>query len=317
MTLFPALLLLWSFSPGDASSNEHVTFVKTYQNPADLTNEEEYIGRPWVVECGPNGKLFMLDRDRTRILVWGKDGKFLRGFGSPGAGPGEMRTPNALAVSADEVWVWETIQVASIFDHAGKFIRQVKAGGTNPRMFAVMDDWVLCGNMQQARDGLNYSFSKVSFAGKKLAVIQDLPTEAWLSNYEGSNDVTVKAFAPDIDINRDDKGEVYIGMSETSTLFKLAKDGSIARKIKFDIPALDATDDEKDLVNSMSFPMPGKGGRFTLKSVGLNHINFDFPKAYYTHFLIKGNHVAFVLTPVGSLGLANVPGSISVARHRV
>ena len=46
---------------------------------------------------GPNGQIFVLDRSTDRIVVFSGDGEFVRSFGGSGEGPGEFRSPMALA----------------------------------------------------------------------------------------------------------------------------------------------------------------------------------------------------------------------------
>lgn len=234
-----------------SADNSKIITIRNYQDPT-AASSEQYIGRPWVACFSKDGKLFLLDRDRTTVLVWDKEGKFLRAIGKKGSGPGELNTPNTIAVTDTELWVWETVQKVSIFSHDGTFKKALSTSGINPRLFAVEDSLVVTGEMRTDREGLSYSFNKVSLMGKKSGTIKSFKTEGFLTNYEGGNQVAVKAFAPDIDLARDENGNLYGGMSETSTLY-LLKDGEISKEIQFTIPTSEPQTDDIELVNTMSF----------------------------------------------------------------
>jgi len=50
---------------------------------------------------GPDGLIYALDRARGRVMVYDRQGVFVRQIGSPGNGPGEMTNPLAMAVLGD------------------------------------------------------------------------------------------------------------------------------------------------------------------------------------------------------------------------
>ena len=54
-----------------------------------------------LVRADAAGNLFILDRQNARIVVFDKDGHFLRSMGSSGGGPGEFQSPGSFSVSPD------------------------------------------------------------------------------------------------------------------------------------------------------------------------------------------------------------------------
>ena len=54
-----------------------------------------------LVEADAAGNLFILDPQNARIVVFDKDGHFLRSMGSSGGGPGEFQSPGSFSVSPD------------------------------------------------------------------------------------------------------------------------------------------------------------------------------------------------------------------------
>ena len=109
----------------------------------------------------------------------------------------------------------------------------------------------------------------------------------------------MKAFSPEIDIQTDGQGNWYFGFSQEPTLYRLDPAGKVAEKRSFQIPTGPATHEERQHVQDMSFPGPN-GSRISMKSFPNLKVSFDHDKAYYTHFLIKGDQIAFVLTPIGT-----------------
>ena len=59
----------------------------------------EMFGTIQDIAVDPSGQIFVLDQDLAEILIFNSDGTFLSSFGSPGAGPGELISPQRLALA--------------------------------------------------------------------------------------------------------------------------------------------------------------------------------------------------------------------------
>jgi len=67
-----------------------------------LEGPDEYlIGDPRSLAVGPDGVIYVLDRQVPVIRAYGPDGKYLRDVGREGGGPGEYKAPGAIATLAD------------------------------------------------------------------------------------------------------------------------------------------------------------------------------------------------------------------------
>ena len=55
-----------------------------------------FIGQATPV--GPDGNVYVLDPFNSRVQVFTPDGTFLREWGEAGAGPGQLTTPEGIAV---------------------------------------------------------------------------------------------------------------------------------------------------------------------------------------------------------------------------
>jgi streptogramin lyase len=91
------------------------------------------------VAIGGNGDIFVSDGEgqNTRIVKFTKDGKFIKSWGTKGAGPGQLQTPHAIFVDgAGRVWVGDRgNKRLQVFDQDGKFQEQMTQFGTPASLF--------------------------------------------------------------------------------------------------------------------------------------------------------------------------------------
>lgn len=76
--------------------------------------------------------LFVVDRERSRVLVYGQRGGLRREFGRVGSGPGELERPTDLAVDGDRVFVCDPLNHrVQVFDRDGNFLDSIgkRTGG--------------------------------------------------------------------------------------------------------------------------------------------------------------------------------------------
>ncbi len=111
------------------------------------SSQDTVFERPEEIAADPStGRVFVSDGLRRRVFVIdAATGHVLGGFGREGAGPGEFRAPDVLAVSAarDRVAVYDLLAHAvSFFDRAGRFLgrRAVAPLLIWPKGIAVLND---------------------------------------------------------------------------------------------------------------------------------------------------------------------------------
>ncbi len=87
-----------------------------------------------------NGNLYIFDRQASRIVVVDPDGNFVREFGSPGEGPGELRMALGFTVMRDGTTVVMDMGHRSyqLFGADGEFQRMVRMGGGGMMRFSRM-----------------------------------------------------------------------------------------------------------------------------------------------------------------------------------
>jgi len=97
---------------------------------AGAGNDE--LNQPSDVAVAPNGDIFIADGHDTgsnmRIVKYSKDGKFIKTWGKPGAGPGEFNVPHGIAFdSKGRLFVADRANNRlQIFDQDGKFLEEWK-----------------------------------------------------------------------------------------------------------------------------------------------------------------------------------------------
>jgi DNA-binding beta-propeller fold protein YncE len=81
------------------------------------------------VAMGANGDIFVSDGEggNTRVVKFSKDGKFIKAWGTKGAGPGELSGPHCIATdSKGRVWVCDRgNKRLEVFDQDGKYLDQM------------------------------------------------------------------------------------------------------------------------------------------------------------------------------------------------
>ncbi|MCC7141346.1 MAG: 6-bladed beta-propeller [Candidatus Eisenbacteria bacterium] len=93
-------------------------------NAPDEAQFFEKLGRV-AVDADAAGNIYVLDNGNLRIQVFDPSGKFLRGFGREGEGPGEFKMPTCLSVNAKgEIALYDMMnQRVSVLDSTGKLLR--------------------------------------------------------------------------------------------------------------------------------------------------------------------------------------------------
>lgn len=101
--------------------------LQTVGTPNVPGEDETHMNQPNDVAIAPNGDLYVSDGyGNNRVVVFDKNGKFLRAWGKLGQGPGEFSQPHSIALdSKGRVYVADRNNARiQIFDSKGKFLNQ-------------------------------------------------------------------------------------------------------------------------------------------------------------------------------------------------
>ena len=92
------------------------------------TDEDLTTPRNNSVSLGPNGQIFVLEFSTDRIVVFSGEGEFVRSFGRPGEGPGDLDGPMGMAWDGTgRLWVAAGFNGRyHLFDSTGVFQRSMR-----------------------------------------------------------------------------------------------------------------------------------------------------------------------------------------------
>jgi DNA-binding beta-propeller fold protein YncE len=103
--------------------------LQTIGTPNQAGEDETHMNQPNDVAIAPNGDLYVSDGyGNNRIVVFDKNGKFIRAWGKLGQGPGEFSQPHSIVLdSKGRVYVADRNNARiQIFDAKGKFLAEWK-----------------------------------------------------------------------------------------------------------------------------------------------------------------------------------------------
>ncbi len=289
MQFFLACVLVFDFGP------------KTVFQPFPETSEE-YINGPAAFVFTPQGSLYVVDSSTARIHIWNKKGEYQKSFGKKGEGPGEFFNP--VMIDADErfLWVIDVRGVVSQLDHDGKYLTSFRVNKPRFRRFAALGEGLfLATTRQQLTPTEIYNrVEALDGAGEMVKLLKKWSNESFTTPREGNNYAKVKAFPPACEIQRGADGMWYFGFSQNATLYRADAKGAIQGEVHYDLPAEEATDEEKAMFDDLALPCFG-GQSFLFKNFPNIRTDFDHPKAHYTRYAVKKDRVIFLLTPDGGV----------------
>ena len=114
-------------------------FALGQKNVAGTMDSTDAFNGASDVAMAENGDIFVSDGEgqNTRIVKFTKDGRFVKTWGSKGAGPGQLQTPHAIFIDGrGRVWVGDRgNNRLQVFDQDGTFLDQMTQFGTPASLF--------------------------------------------------------------------------------------------------------------------------------------------------------------------------------------
>ena len=286
-------ILLFLFMAADAND---LMVLKSFEEPKG----DEFLSFPVAMCFAPEGRLFVADQGRLRVHIWEPDGTYVKGIGRQGEGPGEFINPFQMVATKDALYVWEDRRRITVLDHDGTFVKSFHTQDARPRVFGVLQsDLFLLGHKKETEAGSSMVVSLRNGEGDNLRELLNEANNGFITLGDGDNNAYLKAYLPELDIHLAANGNWYYGFSQNKKLYGVDAQGKPVDEKTFDLPTQKPTESDKEVFGNLSFPNPN-GGRIAIKNLPNIRVTYDYPKAHYTHFLIKGERIAFVLTPIGS-----------------
>ena len=103
--------------------------LMTIGTPGEAGNDQTHMNQPNDVAVAGNGDIYVSDGyGNDRVVVFDKNGKYLRAWGKLGTGPGEFSQPHSLVLdSKGRVYVADRNNARiQVFDAKGKFLTEWK-----------------------------------------------------------------------------------------------------------------------------------------------------------------------------------------------
>lgn len=123
--------------------------LMTLGTPGQAGDPPARLNQPMDVAVAPNGDVFVAEGDHSgtsvaRISKFSADGTFIRSWGHPGSGPGELRIPHGLAFDGDgRLFVADRgNHRVQIFDQDGNYLDEYRQFGRPSDVFIDRDGFL-------------------------------------------------------------------------------------------------------------------------------------------------------------------------------
>lgn len=137
---------------------DSIRYVVLETTPQNIIGK---IGKLWVTDQ----RIWVMDKQATRVWVFDPNGNFLFGFCQQGRGPGELRRLNTMIVAEERnrVYLSDPGKSIQVFDTTGKFIEQIQSPfffkefeQVGPNCFAL---WTMIDNTGYTDDSTNLAYN--------------------------------------------------------------------------------------------------------------------------------------------------------------
>ena len=263
---------------------------------------DEYLALPAAFAFAPDGRLYLVDANTSRVHVWGQGGNYLKSFGKKGEGPGEYTVPMAIDIAAGNLWILDSRGVMTRLDMDGNYLSSSRMVKPRLRVMAAIDsdNFLITARYQETPTVIYNHIELVDPSGEIKQTMQKWQNESFTTPREDYDKAMVKAFPPACEIQRGADGRWYFGFGQSNSLHLVDKSGKLVEKRRFQLPSEEVTDEEKAWWPDLTLPCWG-GQNFTFKDWPSIRTDFSHDKAYFTRFVIKEDRAIFLLTPDGGI----------------
>jgi DNA-binding beta-propeller fold protein YncE len=132
---------------------------------------ESTFSGPCDVAIGHNGDIFVADgHQNNRIVKFSQDGKFIKAWGSKGAGQGQFSVPHTIAIdSQGRVFVGDRGNLRiQIFDQDGKWLDEWKQFGRPSGILITADDTLYVGDVSEPGGGITIGSARTGVVREKI-----------------------------------------------------------------------------------------------------------------------------------------------------
>jgi hypothetical protein len=113
------------------------------------------------IEVGPNGNIYVADKNNQRVQIIDKNGNFIRIIGSSGSAPGQFQNPQDISFLKGGTLLVSDDNYISFFDTNGTFTKRTNSGRIS--LSVALDETILSNQKLVNRDGnLLQSFTSIA-----------------------------------------------------------------------------------------------------------------------------------------------------------
>jgi 6-bladed beta-propeller len=189
---------------------------------------EEIFADIAAIAVDTDENIYVLDSKEIRIKVFDREGRFLRGFGRKGQGPGEFLKPTGLFLApGNEIFVDDLVsRRIAVFSRGGNFLRHVSALTAAPRILFGMDSQGSLIGLAFDISGSTF-FRRISKYSPELALLLTYDSvemgNPWTSGLNMSENMIYGKIDP--------RDRLYSGGGTAYEIRIFAPDGKLVRKI--------------------------------------------------------------------------------------
>ena len=190
--------------------------VKLNKNVAELGANKQYLnfseqpGGPWGIAVAPNGHTFIAGHTHHQIHVFDEQRKYIRSFGQPGSGNGQLQYPVGVAVDSNGL-----VYVANNNNHRNEVFKE---DGTFVKQFGQLKHpWNVTINNGKlyVADSVNHRIAIFTLEGQLIRTIGSQGSGPGQFNYPSA-----PAFSPDGDMYVADKNNHRIQVFNSDGVYQ-------------------------------------------------------------------------------------------------
>jgi sugar lactone lactonase YvrE len=181
--------------------------LMTLGTPGGTGNGPDAFNQPNAVAIAPDGSIFISQGhaaggDKSKIMKFSADGKFIRAFAEKGSGPGETDVPHAMAFDTDGRLVVADRNHGriAIYDQNGTYVSELKQFGRPSGVFIDKNDVMYVADSEsQSADAKANGYNPGCMRGIRFGSLKDgkvlgfLPDPAPRPGTSGAEGVAVDA----------------------------------------------------------------------------------------------------------------------------
>ncbi len=230
----------------------HITFKPGLKLNLDSFPDNVFVKSPICLRV-KDDKIFILDITLCRVHIFSSAGKYLKGFGQKGRGPGDLLAPFLMTISDNRLVIWEIgSRRFSLFTLDGEYLTSVKMSqrGMRPREIKGLENgFVIVDRMGTEKKDGQWKQMVLDLYSRELKFVKNLYSHEvnLFTRIPSSRRTLFRPFQPDLSWDVLPGNKLLVGFSDNYELIVLEplsekKESLIKRTAK----SLKVTNEDKE-----------------------------------------------------------------------